>query len=341
MTSPASGPDGGQQRRKRSLSGIKPTGNPHIGNYLGMIRPAIALQDTHDAFYFVADYHALTTMRSADEMRRHSHEITAIFLACGLDRERATFFRQSDVPEVLELSWVLSCVTHMGLLERAHAYKAARDKGEEKQLPVGTFAYPVLMAADILLYDSDVVPVGSDQLQHVEMAQDMAGYFNQAFGDTLRRPEPLVRSEVATVPGVDGRKMSKSYGNELQLFSEPGKLKKRVMSIKTDSTPVEAPKNPDADNVFAIYKLFARPDESTALAERYRAGGMGYGDAKKLLFEVLERELGPLRARYDELMSRPDELESFLAEGAARARRVAVPVLDRVRNRVGFPRLIA
>lgn len=324
--------------RPRALSGIKPTGAPHIGNYLGMIRPAIALQSTHDAFYFIADWHALTTQRSAEELRRSSHAIAATFLAFGLDPTRATLFRQSDVPEVLELAWILSCVTNMGLLERAHAYKAALEKGEANLLPSGTFFYPVLMAADILIYDSDVVPVGKDQLQHIEMAQDMAQHFNAAFGGSaLRRPEPLVREDVHTIPGTDGRKMSKSYGNTIEVFLPEKALRKAVMSIVTDSTPIEAPKDPDRDNVFALYKLFATPEECAELADRYRAGGLGYGHAKQALFEVLVRELGPARARYEALMADTPQLDAVLAEGARRARQVARGVLARVRNRVGLP----
>lgn len=323
----------------RALSGIKPTGMPHIGNYLGMIRPAIALQETHEAFYFIADYHALTTERSADAMRRHSLDIAATFLALGLDPKRATLYRQSDVPEVLELAWLLGCVTNMGLLERAHVYKAAQDKGEANLLPVGTFYYPVLMAADILIYDSDVVPVGKDQVQHVEMAQDMAQKLNFAYGEgTMKRPEALVRRETETVVGTDGRKMSKSYDNTIPLFLAPKPLKKAIMAIVSDSAPVEAPKDPETNSVFQLYRLFATREETDALAARFRAGGLGYGHAKQALVDVLERELGPARTRYDELCADPGSLEQVLREGAARARAVAAPVMERVRSRVGLPR---
>lgn len=324
--------------KPRALSGIKPTGMPHIGNYLGMIRPAIALQETHEAFYFIADYHALTTERSADAMRKHSLDIAATFLALGLDPARATLYRQSDVPEVLELAWILGCVTNMGFLERAHVYKAAADKGEANLLPVGTFYYPVLMAADILIYDSDVVPVGKDQVQHVEMAQDMAQRLNSAYGEgTMKRPEPLVRRETETVVGTDGRKMSKSYDNTVPLFMAPKPLKKTIMAIVTDSAPVEAPKDPETNSIFQLYRLFATAEETDALAARFRAGGLGYGTAKQALLDVLERELGPARARYEELCKDPGELERVLREGAARARAVAAPVMDRVRARVGLP----
>ena len=225
--------------RVRALSGIKPTGTPHLGNYFGMLQPAIALQDSHEAFYFVADYHALTTGREAAVLRRTSLEITATFLALGLDPTRAVFFRQSDVPEVVELAWHLSCVTGVGLLMRAHAYKAAVEKGEGGSLSSGTFFYPVLMAADILLYDSGVVPVGRDQVQHIEMAQDMAGHLNALYGDCLRRPEPLVRAEVATIPGLDGQKMSKSYQNTIELFLPEKALRKVVKTIKTDGAGLD------------------------------------------------------------------------------------------------------
>jgi tryptophanyl-tRNA synthetase len=328
----------GKNRRMRALSGIKPTGMPHLGNYLGMIRPAIALQETHEAFYFIADYHALTTGRDAAALRRHSSEVAATFLALGLDPKRATLYRQSDVPEVQELSWILSCVTNMGFLERAHAYKAAVDCNEANLLPVGTFTYPVLMAADILLVEGDVVPVGKDQVQHVEMAQDMAQRLNAAFGEgTLKRPEPLVRADVQTVIGTDGRKMSKSYDNTIPLFLASKPLEKLVKAIKTDSLPVEAPKDPDTNSVFALYRLFATPEETEAMAERFRAGGMGYGHAKGALFEVLERELGPARARFEALVSDEATLEKVLAEGAARVRAAASPVLARVRRAVGLP----
>ena len=325
--------------RPRSLSGIKPTGMPHLGNYLGMIRPAIELQETHDAFYFVADYHALTTERSAADLRRHSHAIAAAFLALGLDPDRSTLYRQCDVPEVVELAWILGCVVNMGFLERAHVYKAAQERGEANLLPVATFYYPVLMAADILVVDSDVVPVGKDQLQHVEMAQDMAQRLNAIYGEVLKRPEPLVRQEVETVVGTDGRKMSKSYDNTIPLFLPPKALRAAIMGIVTDSLPLEAPKDPDASCIFRLYRLFARSDEAEAMAGRFRAGGYGYSHAKQALLEVLERELGPARARYEELMAASGELERVLSTGAARVRTIAREVVRRVRERVGLPAL--
>ncbi len=327
--------------RPRALSGIKPTGSPHLGNYFGMIQPAIALQDSHDAFYFVADYHALTTGRDAKVLRDASREITATFLALGLDPARATFFRQSDVPEVLELTWQLACVTGTGLLMRAHAYKAAEDKGEAGVLPAGTFFYPALMAADILAYDSDVVPVGRDQLQHVEMAQDMGGHFNAAYGNVLKRPEPAVRAEVPTIVGTDGRKMSKSYGNTIDIFATEKNLRKAVMSYKTDSKGLNDPKDPDGCNVFSIYRLVATPAEIEAMADRYRnppPEGFGYGHAKAALAEKLLEHLSPARERYASWMSRPDDLEDVLRQGAAKARPVARAVVERARAKVGLPK---
>ena len=325
--------------RVRALSGIKPTGTPHLGNYFGMLQPAIALQETHDAFYFVADYHALTTGRDAAVLRRTSLEITATFLALGLDPQRAVFFRQSDVPEVVELAWHLSCVTGVGLLMRAHAYKAAVDKGEGGSLSSGTFFYPVLMAADILLYDSGVVPVGRDQVQHIEMAQDMAGHLNALYGDCLRRPEPLVQAEVATIPGLDGQKMSKSYQNTIELFLPEKALRKVVKTIKTDGAGLDDPKNPDTDNVFALYKLVASPAEVEDMAARYRAGGFGYGHAKDRLADALNAHLAAPRERYLALLNDPSTLEDILLDGARRARAVARDTLDRVRDRVGLPKL--
>jgi len=322
---------------KRSLSGIKSTGAPHLGNYLGMIRPAIALQESHEAFYFVADYHALTTVRDPEVMRRTTLELTATFLACGLDPERAAFFRQSDVPEVCELTWLLSCVTTMGELERAHAYKARRAEGTEGTALHALFAYPVLMAADILIYDSHVVPVGKDQIQHVEMARDMAKRFNHHFGETLVVPQALVREEVMTIPGIDGQKMSKSYDNGVEIFLPRKQLKKRLMQIVTDSTPLEDPKDPGTCNVVALYRHFASPEAVAEMADAYRRGGYGYGHAKVALFEALDAHLAPMRERYDALIADPDTLEDVLRAGAARARAQARAVMARARERVGLP----
>jgi tryptophanyl-tRNA synthetase len=325
-------------RRLRALTGIKPTGTPHLGNLLGMIQPAIALQETHEAFYFVADYHALTTGRDPALLRRTSDEITATFLALGLDPRRAVFFRQSDVPEVLELAWLLGCVTGVGLLQRAHAYKAALDANALGDFGVGTFYYPVLMAADILLYDADVVPVGRDQVQHIEMAQDMAGHLNAIFGEVLRRPEPAVSAEVAVVPGLDGRKMSKSYSNTIPIFADNAKaFEKLAKLVVTDSKGLDEPKDPDACTVYQLFKLVAPPAEAAEMAERLRGTGYGYGHAKVALGKALEERLGPARERYRDWLARPAELRDVLADGAARARVVAREVLGRTREKVGLP----
>ena len=328
-------------KKKRSLSGIKPTGTPHLGNYLGMIQPAIELQDDFEAFYFVADYHALTTVQDPALMREKVHQITAYFLAFGLDPDKAAFFRQSDIPEVTELTWMLSCVTHMGLLERAHAYKAAKDRGEEKSINHGIFSYPVLMASDILIYDSDVVPVGADQIQHVEMTRDMAQKFNQAFdGDYLTLPEAKVRKEVATVPGVDGQKMSKSYDNLIEPLAPKKRLKKQVMSIETDSTPLEEPQDPEGCTVVDLYRLVASEEEVQEMEANYRAGGYGYGHAKMDLLAALEETFGPYREKYEAIKDDAAYLEEVLARGAKKVRPVVEEVMDRVREAsgLGMPR---
>ena len=321
-------------RQPRALTGIQPSGIPHIGNLKGMIEPALALQETHEPFYFIASYHAMTTTQDPALLRQYQMEAAMSFLAFGLDPEKTALFLQQDVPEVTELSWILSTLTNLGLMERAHAYKAARDTGRE--INVGTFCYPILMAADILIYDANSVPVGQDQKQHVEMARDIAQRFNDRFGETLVLPEPLIRKEVATVPGVDGRKMSKSYGNTLPLFLPPKKLRKLCMKIVTDSTPMEEPKNPATCNVYALFSLFGTKEEQTELAERYEAGGLGYGHAKQALFEVMDRFLEEPRERYEALAADPTLVANSLAMGAAKARAVASETMDRVRNACGL-----
>ena len=321
--------------RPRSLTGIQPSGVPHIGNLKGMIEPALALQATHEPFYFIASYHALTTLKDPERLREYQREAALSFLAFGLDTDITTLFLQQDVPEVCELSWILACHVNTGVLERAHAYKAARDAGREINL--GTFSYPVLMAADILIYDSHHVPVGKDQKQHVEMARDMAAGFNHRYGaEVFVLPEPLIRDEVATVPGIDGRKMSKSYDNTLPLFLPPKKLRKRVMKVVTDSKGLEDVKDPDTCNVFALYKLFASADQQAELAARYRAGGLGYGHAKQALFEAMDRFLAEPRERYAELAADPRAVDEVLAQGAEKARDVAQATLSRVRGAVGL-----
>jgi len=308
---------------------------PHVGNLLGAMSPALALQETHDSFYFIASFHALTSTKDPDVLRQRQREVAMTWLAFGLDPERTTLWRQQDVPEVCELAWVLSCFTSHGMLERAHAFKAARDAGRE--VNAGTFYYPVLMAADILLFDSNVVPVGKDQKQHVEMARDIAQSINHRYGDdVLVLPEPVIQEDVATVPGLDGRKMSKSYDNHLPLFLPPKKLRKRVMRIVTDSKGMEEPKDPESCNVFALYKLFASPEQQADLASRYRAGGLGYGHAKQELFELLDARLAAPRERYKALEASPSQVDGILDQGAIRAREVASARMARVRAAVGL-----
>jgi len=313
---------------KRILSGVQPSGKVHVGNYFGAIKQHIALQELPDVerFYFIADFHSMTTIQDAATLRSYVQGVAVDYLALGLDPQRSVFFRQSDVPEVTELAWMLSTVTGMGLLQRAHSYK---DKIAKNITPnVGLFYYPVLMAADILIYKADIVPVGHDQVQHVEMTQDMAGYFNETYKTKVFvRPEAKL-SDTPKVPGTDGEKMSKSYGNTIDLQSDEKELKKVIMSVKTDSTPVDQPKDPTTDNVFALYSLFSTEDEKTALAARYRAGGMGYGDAKKLLLEKVIAYFADYRKRRTELLARPEFVDEILLDGAQRARKVARQTLN-------------
>jgi tryptophanyl-tRNA synthetase len=333
---------------KRFLSGVQPSGKLHLGNYFGAIRQHIELQHEGECFYFIADYHALTTVREAAErlaietqkpprpadlLRQFTFDVALDYLALGLDPGKAVFFRQSDVPEVCELAWILSTVTNMGLLERAHSYKDKIDKGIEAS--VGLFTYPVLMAADILIYRSNVVPVGHDQVQHLEMTADMAGKFNRAFGEVFPIPTYRLTKE-SKVPGTDGQKMSKSYGNTIEIFAEGNALKKTVMGIKTDSTPLGQPLDPQACNVFVLYGLFATEAEKAALAEQYRAGTIGYGGAKKLLLEKIDAYFAPARAKRKELMAHPDKVEEVLRNGAERARAEARRTMALVREAVGM-----
>lgn len=318
----------------RILSGVQPSGRLHLGNYFGMMRPAIELQEQGEAFYFIANYHALTTVSDAEAMRRGTLDVALDFLACGLDPERTTFYRQSDVPEVTELTWLLSVVTPMGLLERCHSYKDKIAKGIAPSH--GLFAYPVLMAADILAVQSDIVPVGRDQKQHLEVTRDIAIKFNNTYGEVFRLPESRIRDDVAVVPGLDGQKMSKSYNNTIEIFGDPKETRARIMRIVTDSKGVADPKDPETCNVFALYKLFATPDEREAMAARYRAGGLGYGEAKKALHEKFEAHFGPLRAKRAELAANPDFVEGVLRRGAERARAEARATLARARAAVGL-----
>jgi tryptophanyl-tRNA synthetase len=320
--------------RKRVVSGVQPSGKLHLGNYLGAMKQHVEDQDTHESFIFIANQHSLTTIHDGARLRALTLDVALDYLALGLDPARTTFFRQSDVPEVCELQWVLASVTGMGLLERATSYKDKVAQGIPAS--AGLFTYPLLMAADILIYRADLVPVGKDQTQHVEMTQDMATHFNAAYGrEVLKRPEAKL-NDAPIVPGVDGRKMSKSYGNAIDLFDEAGAVKKRIMSIKTDSTPVESPKNPDADNIFALYRPLATREESAALAARYRAGGTGYGDAKKALVEVFERVFGPAREKRRELAARPADVEDLLVTGGRKARAIAREVMAEVRETCGI-----
>ena len=318
----------------RVLSGIQPTGRFHWGNYFGAIRQYIALQNNEQAFYFIADLHALTTIRDADALRQNTRDAALDLLALGLNPQQAALFRQSDIPEVTELTWLLMTVTGMGLLEKCHAYKDKKARGVTAD--AGLFTYPVLMAADILIYDSDLVPVGVDQVQHIEVTRDLAQSYNALYGDVFVLPQPRVLDDSAKVVGTDGEKMSKSYGNTIEIFEAEKKLRKKIMSIKTDSTPMEAPKNPDTCAVFTLYKLFASPEQQQALAERYRAGGMGYGEAKQLLFDAAMEYFAAARAKRQDLESRPDDLEDILRVGAQQARRKAQEVLERARVACGL-----
>ncbi len=317
----------------RALSGVQPSGKIHIGNYFGAIRQYVQMQDEHDGFFFIANYHALTTIRDPEDMRRQTLDLAADYLALGLDPEKATIFVQSDIPEVCELTWILSTVTPMGLLERCHAYKDKTSQGIAADH--GLFAYPVLMAADILIYDSHLVPVGQDQKQHVEVTRDIGERFNHTYGETLVIPEPYILESTAVVPGIDGQKMSKSYDNTIPIFDPEKATRKRIMSIVTDSTPVEDPKTPDMCSVFQLYSLFATDGQREEMAERYRAGGLGYGDAKKELFEAFMAEFGTARKRREEMAENLDYVREVLGKGAERARAVARATLDRCRAACG------
>ena len=320
-------------RPLRYLSGVQPSGQLHLGNYFGALRQHIELQDKGEAFYFLANYHALTTINDAKALRENMFEAAADYLALGLDPEKATFFLQSDVPEVCELTWLLSTVTGMGLLERAVSYKDKIARGIQPR--VGLFTYPVLMASDILIYDSDVVPVGADQVQHIEMTRDMAGYFNTTYGEVFKLPEPRIDQATAKVPGTDGQKMSKSYGNTIGIFDEGKQLKQRVMGIVTDSTPVDEPKDPDTNTIYQLFTLVSSKSEAAEMADRFRGGGFGYGDAKKRLLEAIDEYFKPFRERRKELGANPDYVFGVLKRGAERARPVARGVLDRARQACG------
>jgi tryptophanyl-tRNA synthetase len=319
----------------RILSGIQPSGTLHLGNYFGMMKPSITLQDEGDAYYFIANYHSMTSLFDADQRRQNTINVALDFLACGLDPKRTVFFRQSDVPEVTELSWILSTLTPMGLLERCHSYKDKLARGVSPNH--GLFAYPVLMAADILIYDSNVVPVGKDQKQHVEVTRDIAIKFNQEYGETFVIPEPRIGGDVAVIPGTDGQKMSKSYGNTIDIFGEEKATRKKIMSLVMDSRSPAEPK-PDADKNIAIQllKLVAPAEVAGEVEARLRAGGFGYGDLKKALFEHYWNYFAPARAKRAELAANLDYVNGVLNDGAARARAVARTVLNRARKASGI-----
>ena len=318
----------------RILSGVQPSGKLHLGNYFGMMRPALQLQERGEAYLFIANYHALTSVHDSARLKQDTWDVALDFLACGLDPKRTVFFRQSDVPEVHELAWLLSVVTPMGLLERCHSYKDKIAKGIAPSH--GLFAYPVLMASDILIYQSNVVPVGRDQKQHVEVTRDLAIKFNNEFGEVFTVPEPFIPDEVAVVPGLDGQKMSKSYGNTVELFGDMKESKARIMKIVTDSKGLEDPKDPATCNVFALYKLFATPEQRAEMEANYSGGNYGYGHAKKALAAAFDEAFAPFRARRAELQANPGFVEDVLRDGAARARAEARKTLDRARAAVGL-----
>ncbi len=319
---------------KRVLSGIQPSGKLHIGNYFGMMKTMINFMEESDLYVFIVDLHALTTVHDRERLRRGTLEAAADFLSLGLDPDRCTFWVQSDVPEVCELSWILSTLTPMGLLERCHSYKDKVAKGIAASH--GLFAYPVLMAADILLYQSEIVPVGKDQKQHLEVARDIAVKFNNTFGETFVVPEPAIGTTTAVVPGIDGQKMSKSYGNTIPIFLEEKPLRKRVMSIVTDSTPVEEPKDPETCNLFRIFSLFASDERLAEVRDLYENGGAAYGYLKQELFELINDHFANARKKRRELLADPDHLRDILRRGAAKARTRAAATLDKVRDRVGL-----
>lgn len=318
----------------RILTGIQPSGKLHLGNYFGAMKPAAELQQQGDAYIFIANYHAMTTVSDGPALRQMTTDVALDFLATGVDPSKTALYRQSDVPEVHELAWLLSIVCPMGLLERCHSYKDKVAKGFSPMH--GLFAYPVLMAADILAVQSNVVPVGKDQKQHVEVTRDLAAKFNNTYGEVFTMPEPSIREHVAVVPGVDGQKMSKSYDNTIEIFAEGKPLKKRVMSIKTDSKELEDPKDPDTDNVYALYKLLASEEEQADLADRYRAGGFGYGHAKLELLEKINEHFAPMREKRRELEADMNYVEDVLKAGAEKAALLARDTLQKARQACGL-----
>lgn len=331
------------------LTGITTTGTPHLGNYVGAIRPAIAASknDNVAPFYFLADYHALIKCQEPDRVRQSSLEIAATWLALGLDTSNAVFYRQSDVPEISELAWILTCVTAKGLMNRAHAYKAAVAENEQggendpdKGITMGLFSYPILMAADILMFKADKVPVGKDQIQHIEMARDIAARFNHIYGEHFTLPEAVVEEHGATLLGLDGRKMSKSYNNTIPLFEPEKKLRKLINKIKTNSLEPGEPKDPETCTLFSIYQAFATKAEVSEIRQRY-ADGIGWGEMKQVLFEYINDHITPARERYEALMQAPDHIEQQLQEGARKARAISIPFIRELRDAVGIARISA
>ncbi len=321
---------------KRVLSGIQSSGTPHLGNYLGAMKNHVETQDKHESFIFIADLHALTTVRDKQKMQELTKKIAIDYLALGLDPEKTFFFKQSDIPEHSELAWIFNCITPMGLLERAHAYKDAVAKNM-KDSTAGLFTYPVLMAADILLYKPDIVPVGKDQKQHVEIARNIADKFNNMFGETFKLPDPEIPKDAGYVIGTDGEhKMSKSYGNIIEFFADKAVLKKQIMGIKTDSTPIEEPKNPEKCAVYKLYSFFATPGEQKEMAEKYKTGGFGYGDSKKILLSKLLDYFKPYREKRIELLSDLGYVNDVLKEGAKKARSEAQKVMAEVKEKTGL-----
>ncbi|MEQ9102611.1 MAG: tryptophan--tRNA ligase [Imperialibacter sp.] len=320
----------------RILTGIQSSGKPHLGNLMGAIIPAIELsrQEKNDSLFFIADLHSLTSIKDANVRRENTKAVAAAWLACGFDTDKNVFYRQSRVTEVTELAWHLSCFTPFPMLQNAHSFKDKSDRLAD--VNAGLFVYPVLMAADILLYDANVVPVGKDQLQHLEMARDIAGAFNSRYGEVFVMPEARIDQQLMTIPGIDGQKMSKSYGNTIDIFTSEKDLKKQVMSIVTDATPLEEPKDPDTNNVFKLYSLLASPSDVEAMRGKFLGGNYGYGHAKKELLELILSHFAKERAIFDYFMTHHDELEAKLQEGEAKARVIARKVLDRVRDTLGF-----
>lgn len=336
MTAPA------KIEKKTALTGIKPSGTPHIGNYLGAIKPALELAQNYDAFYFIADYHALTTIKDKQTLKQFIYEVSASWLALGLDPERVVFYRQSDIPEIFELTWILSCFTGKGWMNRAHAYKASVDANVEAGnepddgVNMGLYNYPILMAADILMFHTQVVPVGQDQRQHIEITRDIANAFNHTYGDVLTVPEAHIQDEVKTITGLDGRKMSKSYGNTIEIFAPSNQLRKQVMRIVTDSSAPEDPKDPDQDNIYSIFQHFATPERLAEVRQRYLEGGLAYGEMKQELYELLDTTFAPARERYNDLMADKKQIDAILEQGAQKARPMARKLLTKIRRKIGM-----